>query len=440
MAISLVKAELKFAVLALIAGALLGYITGYWLTCVTLSLLVFIAWLLLQLSRLHQWLKSGAPIENAPEAAGSARHIINLICAIKNENTKQQANLEELISRFDAATGAMPDAMLIVNDNQNIEWANPAAQKLLGIDASRDIGQRIDNIVRDPEITRYLHAANYSQPLEFASPGSGENNRMLRIIPYGEGRRLLCVHDHQDLLRLQKVRKAFIANASHEMRTPLTVIIGYLEALTLREETEPATKRGIEGALEQAHRLKQLIEDLLSLSRLESLPLIKSQMQQVELGMLVHESIELIKSSAVYFDHQFELSINHDLRIKGDNRELQSAVQNVIENAVKYSAGNTLIKVIVELTQSGDARLVVKDQGEGIEQKHIARLAERFYRVDKGRSRDKGGTGLGLSIVKHIMERHDGELIISSVIGEGTQVELFFPKDRTVNSLQRISA
>lgn len=432
MKLSIISAEITLALAALILGIIAGAITGYWAISLSLSLLILIVWLLIQFSRLHNWLENNSPITQTPSLRGVADKIISSICIIKKENDKQQKRLEELLDKFDAATGAMPDALLIVDDQQNLEWTNQAAQRLLGINEERDIGHRIDNIVRDPAITSYLSKLDYKDPLEFPSPGSTQNDLRLRVIPYGQGRRLICVHDHQDLLRLQQVRKAFIANASHEMRTPLTVIIGYLEALSLRGDVDDMTQRGIVGSLEQAHRLKQIIDDLLSLSRLESLPLSKSKLTSSNLAMLTQESIELIKASNIYNQQQIEMILENNLDVRGDDREILSAIQNIVENAVKYSPENTVIKITITATQEGMGSLSVQDHGDGIEQSHLSRLTERFYRVDAGRSRDKGGTGLGLSIVKHIMDRHDGELVINSEVGKGTNIQLLFPSKRTI--------
>ncbi len=440
MNLSYIGTELRFALAALLIAFILGLLSGYWGLSFSFVFFIYISLQLLQIARLRQWLAEGASIKGTPDLVGAVDKIVDEVCSIKKESARQKDNLEELLRRFDAATRAMPDAMLVVNNNQNIDWANPAAEKLLGIDPQRDIGQRIDNIVRDPEIATYLGNADFSKPLEFSSAQSEENDLMLRVISYGEGRKLLCVHDHQDLLRLQHVRKAFISNASHEMRTPLTVIIGYLEALALRSETDSATRRGIEGALEQAHRLNQLIDDLLSLSRLESLPLIKSQITQVDVAALVRESVDLVKASNIYNEQQFELHLQSDLFIRGDQRELQSAVQNVIDNAVKYSPPKTLIKIKWSTVLDSGPLLTVRDQGEGVESGHLRRLTERFYRVDTGRSRDMGGTGLGLSIVKHVMERHEAEMKIISEVGSGTTVQLHFPADRICHQKQQVNS
>ena len=420
--------ELKVIVAALVFASIIGLIFGHWVFTIAAVLFFVLLWFLFQIARLREWLEMGARIESRPNLSGASSQIVSRVCEIKKENDQQHENLKDLIHRFEAATSAMPDAMLIVNSQQMIEWTNPAAQKLLGINHDKDIGQQVGNIVRNPLMADYLSATNYSNPLEFSSPGSKENDLMLRVIPYGEeGYKLLYIYDHRDLLRLQKMRKSFISDASHEMRTPLTVIIGYLEALTLRENPDSATRQGIDGALEQAHRLKRLIEDLLSLSRLESMPLSSSEKEPVHLQSLINESIELVKASTLYQPHNFDIKVDSQAVVFGDYRELKSAVQNVIENAVKYSPVDTLITIQwVDKKQLGSV-LVVTDQGEGVEPSKISRLTERFYRVDKGRSRDMGGTGLGLAIVKHIIERHQGRLVINSELGSGTSVELFFP-------------
>ena len=420
--------ELKVVLASLILASVLGLFTGFWAFSIALVLILVLAWFLSQIGRLRKWLEKDAQIQSTPNLFGASDQIVSRVCTIKKENTQQQQKLEELIHRFEAATAAMPDAMLIVNSQQTIEWANSAANKILGIDQIKDIGQRVSHIVRDPLISDYLSGLDYSEPLEFSSSSSEENDLVLRVIPYGDdGHKLLSVHDHRDLLRLQKMRKSFISNASHEMRTPLTVIIGYLEALTLRNEPDRDTRKGIEGALEQAHRLKQLIEDLLSLSRLESLPISKSQIEEINIEVLIKESIDLVKASSLYDHHEFDVNIANDVVVNGDQRELKSAIQNVIENAVKYSPVNTLVTIEWYKNDGQGAVLKISDQGEGVEQSKIRRLTERFYRVDKGRSRDMGGTGLGLSIVKHVMERRGGQLIIESEIGVGTRVELHFP-------------
>tara|TARA_R110002049_G_scaffold252264_1_gene427161 strand:+ start:299605 stop:300942 length:1338 start_codon:yes stop_codon:yes gene_type:complete len=432
--------ELRLALLVFVASLALGFLSGHWALSISIGLFAFIIWHLRQIMHLRRWLASGAPMDAVPNLYGTAYHIITQVCDIKKRHNAQRISLEHSLAKFDAATKAMPDAMLIVDQMQTIEWANPAAKTLLKIDAKRDIGQRIDNIVRDPEITSYLTKQVFDNPLEFSSTNSTGKDLMLRVVSYDDGKKLLIVHDHGDLLRLQNVRKDFVSNASHEMRTPLTVIIGYLETLTMREEMTPLTRRGVEGALEQAQRLKRLIEDLLSLSRLENLPLTKSQSESINITMLIREGIDLLKSSDVYKNQQFELDCDGGIQISGDYLELQSAIQNIIDNAVKYSPANSCINISWRKHNQGGSLLSVTNLGESIDESHIPRLTERFYRIDKGRSRDMGGTGLGLSIVKHIMERHGGELKIHSQKEAGTTVELSFPEARNIYGEQQVNS
>ena len=424
--------EVRLALLVFVVSLVFGYITGHWALSISIGLLAFIIWHLRQLMHLHRWLLSGAPINAAPDLNGSVYKIITLICDIKKHHNEETINLQRSLTKFDAATKAMPDAMLIVDHMQTIEWANPAAKTVLKIDMSRDIGQRIDNILRDPGITSYLNKQLFDEPLEFSSANSSENDLMLRVVTYDDGKKLLIVHDHGDLLRVQNVRKEFVSNASHEMRTPLTVIIGYLETLSLREEMPPLTRRGVDGALEQAQRLKRLIEDLLSLSRLEGLPLTKSQSEKIDITLLIREGVELLKSSELYKNQHFEFEADANVHINGDYRELQSAIRNIMDNAVKYSPDDSSIEIRWTKHNQGGSSLSVSNAGAGIDEAHIPRLTERFYRIEKGRSRDMGGTGLGLSIVKHIMERHGGELKVRSQKHVVTCVELYFPEERIV--------
>lgn len=432
--------EFRVALVVFLLSLLLGYVSGHMVLFISVGLFLFIFWHLRQIMLLRNWIQSGSPSESTPDLFGSSDQIVSLLYDQKKKNKKKIASLKALLARFDAATKAMPDAILIIDQNQIVEWANPAANNLLGIDLTRDIGQRVDNIVRDPLITNYLANSDFDEPLEFSSVRSSENDLTLRVVVYADGKKLLIVHDHRDLLRLQKVRKAFVSNASHEMRTPLTVIIGYLETLSLKEEMASGVRRGVDGALEQAQRLKQLIEDLLSLSRLESLPLSKSRVEDIDITALVNEGITVLQASKIYQGQQFHSTLKGGVLIEGDYRELQSAIQNILDNAVKYTPANALIDISLTTLNSGVLVLSVHDHGEGIEQSHLSRLTERFYRVDDGRSRGMGGTGLGLSIVKHVMERHGGELHISSEKGSGTRVELHFPAVRVHHQSQQESA
>lgn len=427
MSIRWLKSEIELLLVALLVVLLMGVITGLWGWVSTFILVPLIGWWLSQVLQLYQWLISGASTRHPPDLFGLCHEIVNQICAIKKDNSIQQKEAEELINRFEAATAAMPDAMLIVDDDYNLEWANDVSMHVLGIDVERDRGRKVSNIVRDPRIIRYLNRGEFSHPLEFQSSRSEQNDLVMRVIPYGKGHNLFYVQDHLEVLRLQQVREDFIANASHELRTPLTAVVGYLEALSIRETASSTTNTGINAALQQALRMKRLVEDLLSLSRLESLPLNQSKEETIDLACLVDECVLTVSSSSMFQQQQFKNNLPRPCLCVGDSSELRSAIQNIIENAIKYSSSDASVIFDWQIHKNKGASLYVRDQGEGIDEQHLVRLTERFYRVDAGRSRDLGGTGLGLSIVKHVMERHGGQIYIQSEIGVGTTVELSFP-------------
>lgn len=427
MSIRWLKSEIQLLLVALLVVLLMEVITGLWGWVSTFILVSLIGWWLSQVLQLYQWLISGASTRHPPDLFGLCHEIVNQICAIKKDNLIQQKEAEELINRFEAATAAMPDAMLIVDDDYNLEWANDVSMHVLGIDVERDRGRKVSNIVRDPRIIRYLNRGEFSHPLEFQSSRSEQNDLVMRVIPYGKGHNLFYVQDHLEVLRLQQVREDFIANASHELRTPLTAVVGYLEALSIRETASSTTNTGINAALQQALRMKRLVEDLLSLSRLESLPLNQSKEETIDLAELVDECVQIVAGSQMFHQQQFKNNLPRPCLCVGDSSELHSAIQNIIENAIKYSSSDASVIFDWQIHKNKGASLYVRDQGEGIDEQHLARLTERFYRVDAGRSRDLGGTGLGLSIVKHVMERHGGQIYIQSKIGVGTTIELSFP-------------
>ena len=424
---TLLKSELKVLISAFFVVLLLGFMTGLWGWVSIIILVPVMLWWLSQVLQCYVWIKSGASIKNPPRLFGLCQNIVAHICAIKKDNFARQKQAEELINRFEAATAAMPDAMLIVDDEYNLEWANDVSTSVLGIDLERDRGRKVSNIVRDPKIIRYLNNADFTRPLEFQSSRSEQNDLVMRVIPYGRGHNLFYVQDHLEVLRLQQVREDFIANASHELRTPLTAVVGYLEALSMYEESNSATTGGINAALQQALRMKRLVEDLLSLSRLESLPLNQSKPETIDLSVLVDECVQLVAGSSMFHQQQFKNNLPRPCLCVGDSAELCSAIQNTIENAIKYSSPNTTVTFDWQVHKNNGASLYVRDQGEGIDEQHLTRLTERFYRVDAGRSRDLGGTGLGLSIVKHVMDRHGGQIYIQSELSVGTTVELSFP-------------
>jgi two-component system phosphate regulon sensor histidine kinase PhoR len=327
----------------------------------------------------------------------------------------------------------MPDAMVIVSENDEIEWANPSAAVLLGIHFSRDTGMRLGNLIRDPEFTEYLHRHEFSEPLELPSPANPELTAALQIIPFGSRQKLLLGHDITRLVRLEQMRRTFVANVSHEMRTPLTVLTGFLETLRDMKFVRPEDlSKHLETMHEQATRIQRLVDDLLTLSRLETAPPRRHD-EAVDAPALLaalKEQAELLSGAA---RHRLTLDAQPGLRLLGSREELHSAFSNLINNAVRYTPAGGAIELRWWADADG-AKFAVRDTGDGIAPEHIPHLTERFYRVDTARSRASGGTGLGLSIVKHVLLRHDARLDIQSEIGKGSVFTCVFPVKRIVQT------
>jgi two-component system phosphate regulon sensor histidine kinase PhoR len=333
------------------------------------------------------------------------------------------------IRRFRQAADALPDALIILDKLQRIEWANPAAAPLLDVHWPRDEGRRLAELLAQPNLAHFIEVGEYREPLDVTPEHNRALTLALRVAPFGthKGERLLVARDVTHLYHLNMIRRDFVANASHELRTPLTVIAGFLENLAHATATPAGHRRPLALMQNQAQRMRSIIDDLLTLSRLE----MDGQDRPhgpvdvaAELDHILHEAQALSEGH-----HHLEAAINGDLRIMGHQVELRSAFSNLIHNAVRHTPPGTHIGIRWELTADGP-QLSVADDGEGIPPEHLPRLTERFYRVDKGRSRAAGGTGLGLAIVKHVLNRHDAQLLVTSTVGAGTRFTCQFPVSR----------
>ena len=319
---------------------------------------------------------------------------------------------------------------MVTSEDGKIEWANKKSGDYLGINWPMDRGQRLSNLIRSPELLKYLQQQQVKpgqEVLELTSPEDQELNLEIRTIQYGDSFMLLIARDITEFERVNRVRKDFIANASHELRTPLTVIAGYLEAfeedLDCPEEWVPK----IAQMREQAARMKRLIDDLLELSRLER-AMKMEDLEEVNITDMLETIIMEARTLSSNQQHVFVSELDPVLNLLGEQHELYNAFSNLVFNAVQYTPAEGRIRVCWYRDEYG-AHFSVEDTGEGIDEKHLSRITERFYRVDKGRSRDKGGTGLGLAIVKHVMSRHKGRLHIESSIGRGSLFRCDFPAE-----------
>ncbi len=426
---------LRLALIVTLSGVA-GLLAGNFLAGVALGLLFCLVWQYRILKDISTFLRKGGE-QNPPDTPGIINEIVREIEFLRTRHKQREDDLTGYLSRFEEAIVALPDAVVIMDAEGHVEWANEKASEHLGIRIPRDRGQRLSHIFRQPELLDFLTQADEDsarKSLLIASPVNADISLEIRITRYAGSSLLLVAGNVTDIQRANRMRKDFIANASHELRTPLTVISGYLEAMD-NETGELSTgwKPRIRQMRNQARRMQNLIEDLLKLSRLESNPSadLENEVDIAELISVIHDEARTLSGN----QHTFALDIQDGLAVKGDQASLYSAFSNIVFNAVQYSPAGAVIGITWQRSGTG-ACLEVTDTGEGIPAEHIRRVTERFYRVDKARSREKGGTGLGLAIVKHVMAQHEAELKISSEPGSGTTVECHIPLNRVVGTEQ----
>ena len=412
-----------------LASLLLAEITGYPFLIAALGFGLYIASNLRNLVQLNRWLVNKR--EDVPDAGGLWGEVLDRIRALMKDTERREDRLTEMLTRFQSASTATPDAMLIVSRNNEIEWANVASERLFGITTPRDTGMRLINLVRDPAFNTYLDRGEYSEALEMTSPSQPLRSLSVRIIPFGSNQKLVIAHDTTHLAHLETMRSNFVANISHELRTPLTVLTGFLE--TIKDMDRPASadlRQHFQTMYDQAQRMTRLVDDLLTLSKLETTPAARHEGEVDVPAMLaaLKETGELVSGAR---HHHISLAADAGLRLTGNEEELRSAFSNLINNAVRYTPAGGDIHLVWKLDGNTPV-FAVSDTGEGIAPQHIQHLTERFYRVDTARSRDTGGTGLGLSIVKHILLRHDAHLKIESELGKGSTFSCVFPPARLI--------
>ena len=395
-----------------------GPVAGLSLALAGMAIAVFT-----QLSYLHklgEWLDEPHSTR-LPDGWGAWTDAFARLYRLRRDDERHQAELTEWLARFRQAMHLLPEGVAIMDDVLFLEWCNPAIERHLGLTMERDKGLRVTNLVRHPDFIDYIILGRYEQPLTLSFRG---RKLECRIIPFDNRRQILVTHDATDTERIEAMRRDFIANASHELRTPLTVIVGFLEIAMSDPGIDVTTRMShLTLMTEQAHRMQRLIQDMLTLSRLESdeYPLRRERVD-------VHSLIDSIAAEARALSggrHQIEVAVDGP-DIMGSMEELRSAFANLASNAVRYSPNGGTIRLT--WTRGADAlSFAVTDCGIGIDPEHIPRLTERFYRVDKSRSRETQGTGLGLAIVKHVLLRHGGKLTITSHPGKGSTFSASLP-------------
>lgn len=419
---------------AVAAGSYAGAIWGFGVFSGLLLLLAL--YHLSKMRALAEWAHQpfGTPV---PRAQGVWDQVFSDLNRRSRLGEAQRLRLSSSLEQFRDASQAMPDGVAFLSGNGVIEWINQQAERHFGLEAARDLGAPITNLVREPDFVAFLEGGDYAQPLLFRSRRNSRSTLLVQVIPYGEGHRLVLSRDITQLERLENMRRDFVANVSHELRTPLTVISGFLETMEdgLTEYDIGQMRHFLALASEQAGRMQRLIEDLLSLSALET-----GAPDPVEEDIRVADLLEDVRDEALLLSagrHRVELKLEADALLRGSRKELFSAFANLATNAVRYTPEGGAIELAWRSPQAdGGAAFAVRDNGIGIAAEHLPRLTERFYRVDRGRSRDSGGTGLGLAIVKHVLSRHQAELKVESTPGQGSCFTVRLPA-RRVRALGR---
>jgi len=417
---------LSLIAVSLIIWAVLDIIAAMIFFCVALS--IYVSGHIYWIHKLQTWLKS-LNVNNVPEGSGVWEVVFSALFQHQRKNARAELELIAALDGFKRATNALPDGIVVLNHRNEIEWCNPPAELLMGLELDKDTNQPIQNLVRYAEFISYLHSKNFAEPIIVKSIRNAEATLQIQLISFGTAQKLLTCRDISTQEKIDNMRRDFIANVSHELRTPLTVVGGFLETLVDTEgAVTESTKSYFDMMIHQTNRMRLIIEDLLTLSRIESnneVPTSAVINMPLLLTMIQNDAIALSHGK-----HEIHLNADNSLNIKGNREELLSAFTNLVTNAVRYTPEGGNITINWQL-KNKQAVFSVQDAGIGIEEHHIARLTERFYRVDQGRSRDTGGTGLGLAIVKHILSRHKAKLEVESVIGEGSTFSIVFPQSRT---------
>ena len=381
--------------------------------------------------RLARWLENPDEVD-PPDATGTWGDIFYRLQKLQKRQKASRGQLTSALEQFEHAAMAVPDGMVILNGNEQIDWCNPASRTYMGLDYERDRGQFIRYLLRQAHFLDFLDAADYSQRLVCKSPINREVTLSMQLVPFGEGKKLLVARDITDLERVDAMRRDFIANVSHELRTPLTVVGGFVETLADAPDLPPSeSRRYFDLMLDHTRRMQHLLDDLLTLSRLESADhTLKDEPINVpELAQALKAEAESLSRGR----HRVKLELDSGASLKGNLQEIRSALGNLVSNAVRYTPDDGEI-TLAWRERNGEGVFSVTDSGEGIAAEHIPRLTERFYRVDRSRSRETGGTGLGLAIVKHVLTRHGARLEIQSIPGKGSTFAAIFPSQRLLTA------
>ena len=388
-------------------------------------LLVHIFWVY----KLSKWLNNPT-LSNLPHGTGIWQNIFSKHYQILKDSKKSKKNLVSTLDQFTQAAEALMDGVVVLNENNEIIWSNRRSQVMLNLNSKKDTGQPINYIFRNTDLINYLEKGNYEESIKINLEANSTKTIEIKIVMFGGAQKVLIAKDISQAIKIESERKEFISNVSHELKTPLTVISGFIETLEDMFSISGEKQKNILKMMgDQAYNMSKLIDDLLLLSNVES-----SIFQNRSEKLLMNVIISKIKKNISILDskrHRIKYQIDNNLSIYGSKKEIESAFLNLITNAIRYTDKDGFISISWGLI-NGLAIFEVRDTGCGIKPMHINKITERFYRVDADRSRNSGGTGLGLSIVKNIIKQHDGQLKITSEVGKGSSFKLIFNKESII--------
>ncbi|BFO08584.1 phosphate regulon sensor histidine kinase PhoR [Serratia rubidaea] len=399
----------------------MGLIFGYLPWLLLIAVLAALGWNFYNQLKLSHWLwvdRSMTP----PPGRWSWEPLFYGLYQMQQRNRRRRRELALLIKRFRSGAESLPDAVVMTTEEGNIFWCNGLAQHLLGFRWPEDNGQHILNLLRYPEFSHYLQQQSFDKPLTLQL--NNEHYVEFRVMPYSEGQLLMVARDVTQMRQLEGARRNFFANVSHELRTPLTVLQGYLEMMGDDEPDGSLRGKALATMQEQTRRMDGLVKQLLTLSRIEAAPIVEMN-ETVDVPLMLRV-LQREAQSLSGGRHEIRFRVNEALKVYGNDDQLRSAVSNLVYNAVNHTPAGTHIEVSWQRTPQG-AQFQVSDNGPGIAAEHLPRLTERFYRVDKARSRQTGGSGLGLAIVKHALSHHDARLEVLSEPGSGTRFIFTLP-------------
>ncbi len=409
------------------AGALIGWIYDRPLPGLLIAALLALLWQVRYLLAFDRALRNGN-FDAFRTGDGIWQQIFSRFHYEQDRGDRYKDQNRQLLEEIRKSTNAMPDGAVILDAENEIVTCNRAAKHLAGLKRKKDRGQRVDNILRDRQLTELLQSDDQTRTIDIASPVTDGVWISCRVVPYGADQKLLLLRDETDRIALNRMRRDFVANASHELRSPLTVIAGYLDAIDADKDFPSEWAKPVSQMQSQSRRMTRIISELLELSRLEGAGRASTEVIIDVEELLVAGRHELAEQSDA---PTIDIECESTAKLRGDRSEIESVISNLLSNAIRHTPPDGTVTLAWRANSKG-ADLIVSDSGEGISAEHIPRLTERFFRVDRGRSREDGGIGLGLAIVKHVLSRHETELNISSEPNSGSTFCCHFPPDRVI--------